>query len=344
MSGTRKEMNHHHACCWGVLLSCDSFWVACIERSFRLRTLLQLSLTCRAFRDGISVATVVRLAYSNRNDALISKVDARQLFGLSTYMLRTHPSPVPLLAAFELAWAKRGGVMRRTQPRGENVEHKWALIRAQNHARWRAEFEAARRRVLLAETRRMQARRRAAVDALLAAEEVPPLEGSRFSRLVWLTHRSLGVPGSQAYLGECADGRAEFEWERAAFTAQDDERLRFLNLDRMDGLIGCGFPEEREAKLVAHLEQNGCSSGGAYFHNCLVGVCPFWMSTMRLHHALQSVPWLAALYQQLKRGRGSGRSARKLIERRLSIRKLGFDSRSQTEKTMARLAEMTSLF
>ena len=335
-----------HAC-WGVLLGCESFWGACVERSFRMRTLLLLSLTCRAFRDGISVALVVRQAYGGGSDALISKVDARQLFyGLTTYMLRAQPSPVSFLKAFELAWARRGGVLRRIQPRAESVEHKWALVRAQNHARWRSEFEAARRRVLAAEARRTQARRRVEVDALLAAEGAPALEGSRFSRLVWLTHRRLGVPASQAYLGECADGRAEFEWERAASTAQDDERPRFLNLDRMDGLIGCRFPEEREAKLAAHMEQNGCGGGvgGAYFQNCLVGMSPFWMSTMRLHHALQSVPWLAALYQQLKRKNGSGRSARKLIEWRLTTRKLGFESRGQAERTMERLAGMTGLF
>jgi len=114
----------------------------------------------------------------------------------------------------------------------------------------------------------------------------------------------------------------------------------------MDGLIGCRFPEEREAKLAAHMEQNGCGGGvgGAYFQNCLVGMSPFWMSTMRLHHALQSVPWLAALYQQLKRKNGSGRSARKLIEWRLTTRKLGFESRGQAERTMERLAGMTGLF
>ena len=314
--------------CWRMLLGCDGFWGACIERSFRLRTLLLLSGTCRAFREEISVAMVVRLAYRGSGDMLVTKVDACQLLGLTTHMLRAHPTPVSFLTAFELAWARQC----RQQQRSEKVARKWAAVRAQIQSRWQAEFKAVQCRV-----------RRVEVDALLAAEEAPALEGSRFARLVWLTHAKRGVPASREYLGECADGYARFEWARAASTAQDDEGLRAENLARLDRLvIDRHHQGDRETRLVRYLERNGCCTRGAYFQNCLLGITRLQMSRMRLYFVLHNVPWLTALYADLAR-KDSARWARMSLAWRLGALKMRFDSRNQMERTMERLADMTEL-
>ena len=329
---------------WHILLGCESFWRACIagERGFPLRALMDLSLTCRGFREHIPVLLVVRLAYEGKqHDSLLRKVDAQQLLGLTAYMLRAHASPIPFLTAFELAYARLGGP-RRVE-RTDKAEARWALIRRSRRDTWAAELQARRERL-------SQAKRRVRVDALLDAEGVPALEGSRFSRLVWLAYRKHEIQASQHYLASCARGYVDFDLEQAAASYHQDERCRFFNLDRLDQLIGCGFPTEREPKLLAYLEKDGMldwrvgadGTRGAYFENCLVGMSPFYLPAMRMHYALLNVPWLTARYRdELKRlspgnVTDTGKPARSIIKKRLAQRRIKFHHCS-IAKTLPRL-------
>jgi len=324
---------------WRILLGCDSFWAAVRSSCMMMRVMMNLKCTCRLFHESVPVHMVVRMAYSPFT-ATITKVDAQQMLGLTPYMLRAYASPIPFLTAFEVAYS-RGleECLRKRLARTENVERKWAVIRAQKRRQWDAEFQSNRSRLIAAAAKIEQSKRKAKTDELLRAEGVPELEGSRFSRLVWLAYRKHGVHASQDYLSLCAEGRAEFDPEQAAATSYQDERARFINLDRLDGIIGCGFPSEREQKLLAYLERDGMigwnpgadGTRGSYFENCLAGVSPFYLPAMRLHYALAHVPWLALRYQEFRTGangttKDSGKPARGRIKKLLLAHKVKLDS------------------
>lgn len=325
---------------WRALFSYESFWSACSEPGLSLRIMSDLRSTCRLFRESIPVDVAVRAIYEQKTCS-IPKADAQQIFGLSPYTLRGLVSPVPFLHAFNIAWS-RGSI--QTPLRDEKVERKWAIIRSRNREVWTAAFQRNKSRLAREHIQREKPKRIAKTDEILESEETPELDGSRFSRLVWLVLRKHKMQTSLRYLELCAEGKEDFDLERAKniLESVQEEQQRIKILHQLDRLIQCTSPVDRERLLLVYLEKDGMvnwnvgtdGARGAYFENCLAGVHPVCMPTMRLHYAIRNVPWLFEKYQLMKaniskRNINTGKFIRKAITQLLGHR-VRFDSFTMT--------------